>query len=91
MGNVAEDTLLHMGASNGCLALLKVSLEQGCNLDALDGQGLTPLELARECNKLEAAAFIESWICKTAIERAMGNLGLIRPKFECAVGAGVVS
>jgi ankyrin repeat protein len=74
MGNVSEDTILHLGASSGCVVLLRIALEQGCNLEARDLQGLTPLELAVECKQFEAVAFIESWISQKAVERAMGAI-----------------
>jgi hypothetical protein len=77
MGNVSEDSILHFGASSGCVALLHTALGQDCNLEVHDLQGFTPLELARECKRFETAAFIESWISKKAIERALGTIEVI--------------
>ena len=43
--------------------VVKALIDNGCNVDIIDNEGLTAAELAEKCNHLSCAALIRGEVC----------------------------
>lgn len=59
-GGVTRSTALHAAARRGHLAIAMALVDEGASLEVRDSKGLSPLDRARNCRRLEVATALES-------------------------------